>query len=299
MITIFFSPKPFNDPDINVAQRNAIASWKALGDDVDIILFGNEDGCSEVSEEFSIKHVSDVPCNSEGLPIVKEMFSLAESMSSGNLLMYINSDIILLSDFNKAVKAIDHEMNGKPFLVVGQRHDFDLYESVDFNDVNWESKLAERVLADGKLRGNGAIDYFLFKKNMWPKTMPPFVIGRVQFDNWLIYCARFMGIDVIDATPVITAVHQNHVQREGYYFKRRQSPEALEQIKLTSAMKQNFLISDASLVCTSNGLKRPKFSISRLKRIILTTQIGYVIENGTCHSILGIGPSIFLTVSYT
>ena len=126
------------------------------------------------------------------------------------------------------------------------------------------------VLADGKLRGNGAIDYFLFKKNMWPKTMPPFVIGRVQFDNWLIYCARFMGIDVIDATPVITAVHQNHVQREGYYFKRRQSPEALEQIKLTSAMKQNFLISDASLVCTSNGLKRPKFSISRLKRIILT-----------------------------
>jgi len=270
MITIFFSPKPFSDSEISVAQRNAIASWKALGNDIEIILFGNEDGTKEVVKEFSIKHVSDVPCSQEGLPKVNEMFSLAESMSPYNLLMYINSDIILLSDFVETVKCIADEMKNKQFLMLGQRHDLDLYRAVNFGEDEWDIKLRDLVRKNGNLRGPGAIDYFLFRKGMWPKKMPAFVIGRVQFDNWLIYCARFMRIDVIDATRTIMAIHQNHEQKEGYFFKRRESPEALEQMKLTSEMRQNFLISDANLIYTKSGLSRPKMSISKLKRVILT-----------------------------
>jgi hypothetical protein len=270
MITIFFSPKPFTDPEISIAQRNAIASWKALGNGIDIILFGSEKGTKKVSDDFTIKYVPDVPCSKEGLPKVNAMFALAESMTSHDLLMYINSDIILLSDFVETVKSISSQMQNKQFLMLGQRHDFDLYRSVDFEVNDWEMKLRDLVSKGGNLRGPGAIDYFLFKKGMWPINMPPFVIGRVQFDNWLIYCARLMRIDVIDATRTIMAIHQNHEQKEGYFFKRRESPEALEQIKLTSEMKQNFIISDANLIHTKSGLCRSKISISKFKRIILT-----------------------------
>jgi len=270
MITIFFSPKPFADPEIITAQRNSIASWKALGNDIQIILFGDEVGAKEVADEFSIEFVPDVPCNQEGLPKVNDMFALAEEMSPYNLLMYINSDIILLSDFVSAVKDVSSKMRDKPFLMVGQRHDYDLYRAVDFNDQEWEKNLRENALAVSELRGPGAIDYFCFRKGMWPSDMPAFVIGRVQFDNWLIYCARFMGIDVVDTTLTVVAVHQNHEQKKGYYFKRRQSPEALEQIELTSKMKQNFLISDANLIHKDNGLQRPKLTVARLKRLLLT-----------------------------
>lgn len=270
MITIFFSPKPFIDSEISIAQRNAIASWKALGNGIDIILFGNEQGTKEVSEEFSIKYVPDVPCSKEGFPKVKEMFAYAENISSYDLLMYINSDIILLNDFVETVSRISKEMQGKRFLMLGQRHDLDLYRAIDFEENDWQEKLIKLTSNEGKLRGPGAIDYFLFRKGMWPVDMPSFVIGRVQFDNWLIYCARFMRIDVIDSTRTITAIHQNHEQKKGYYFKRRKSSEALEQIKLTSDMKQNFLISDSNLISTESGLCRSRISISKLKRIILT-----------------------------
>ena len=40
--------------------------------------------------------------------------------------------------------------------------------------------------------------------------MPPFIIGRPGWDNWMIYHCRMNDIDVIDATSSITAVHQNH-----------------------------------------------------------------------------------------
>ncbi len=270
MITIFFSPKPFTDPQINIAQRNAIMSWKKLGDDVQIILFGNESGAREVAEELSISFVPEVPCNKEGLPKVNDMFALAESMSPYELLMYINSDIVLLSDFRNVVKDVLLRMADKPFLMVGQRHDYDLDRKIDFEDDQWEKNLREDVLQHGNLRGPGAIDYFCFKKGMWPSDMPPFVIGRVQFDNWLIYCARYMGVDVIDASLTVVAVHQNHEQKEGYYFKRRQSPEALEQMRLTSKMKHNFLISDANLIYTPEGFTRPKLTLSLIKRFLLT-----------------------------
>jgi hypothetical protein len=40
--------------------------------------------------------------------------------------------------------------------------------------------------------------------------MPDFAIGRAGWDNWMIYRALQEGCPVIDATPSLMIIHQNH-----------------------------------------------------------------------------------------
>jgi CheY-like chemotaxis protein len=54
-----------------------------------------------------------------------------------------------------------------------------------------------------------ALDYFLVTRHsfQWSTHVPPFVIGRVLYDNWLVdYAVHHM--DTIDATRTIRALHQ-------------------------------------------------------------------------------------------
>jgi len=50
MLTIFSTPKPFLG-HIDVIQRNALQSWKRLHPDVEIILFGDDNGAAEVCRD--------------------------------------------------------------------------------------------------------------------------------------------------------------------------------------------------------------------------------------------------------
>jgi hypothetical protein len=40
--------------------------------------------------------------------------------------------------------------------------------------------------------------------------MPALVIGRVWWDHWLVWKAREEGAAVVDASEMVTAIHQNH-----------------------------------------------------------------------------------------
>jgi len=53
------------------------------------------------------------------------------------------------------------------------------------------------------------LDYFIFPCGLF-RDIPPFAVGRPAWDNWLVYKARSLGLPVIDATKMVTAIHQNH-----------------------------------------------------------------------------------------
>ena len=53
------------------------------------------------------------------------------------------------------------------------------------------------------------IDYFVFPRGMMTE-IPPFVIGRPCYDNWILWMVRHRGIPLIDATRAAPVVHQNH-----------------------------------------------------------------------------------------
>lgn len=205
MLTIFSCPKPFKG-HIGTIQRNAIRSWRLLDPAIEIILVGNEEGTAKIAEEFGIRHIPDVAVNEYGTPFVRDIFHEAQKYAKFDILCYVNTDIILLKDFTDAVKRV--ERGQKPFLLVGQRWDLRVDELMVCTD-NWQVGLREKVKASGTLHSKYAIDYFVFRGDFL-EEMPPFVIGRPRWDNWVVFQARMEKVNVIDATPVVCAIHQKH-----------------------------------------------------------------------------------------
>src|SRR6185312_11249297 len=173
MLTIFATPKPFAG-HIALIQRNAIRSWTLLRPACDIVLMGNEEGVAETAAEFGVRYIPDVARNTFGTPIVSDLFKKAQETSSRNLFCYVNSDIILTSDFIQAVQRVVHQKSR--FLLVGHRWNFDLKEPLEFES-HWEEKLRHRVREHGTLAFAFSIDYFVFPRDLF-REIPPFAIGR-------------------------------------------------------------------------------------------------------------------------
>ena len=206
MLTIFSTPKPFRG-HIRTIQRNAIQSWKRVHPNVDIILFGDDEGAEETAREFGLRYVPEVPRNEFGTKLLRGFFEPAQEMARYDHLCYVNCDIILTRSL---VNAMDFAASSFPrFLVVGRRCDTDIAEPWNFSDPAWEERLTALAQRQGRIAAPWFIDYFAFHRGLYEK-MPPFVIGRIHWDHWLIWKARSSGAAVVDASDSILAVHQNH-----------------------------------------------------------------------------------------
>jgi hypothetical protein len=118
------------------------------------------------------------------------------------------------------------------------------------------SALRERALATGTSRGATAIDYFVFTAGLFD-PMPPFVVGRARFDNWLVWRARQRGM-VVDASAAVVAVHQSHDYGHvpGGQDEAHFGEEAEANFALTGGSRTIFTIHDASHRLTANGSVR-------------------------------------------
>jgi hypothetical protein len=206
MLSLLAFPKPFRG-HIATIQRNAISSWLRLRPQCEIFLFGNDEGTAEVAKEFGACHISEMARNEYGTPLLSDVFEKGERLANHGLLCYVNCDIILGSDFMRAVEKVSRWT--QRFLMVGECWNLDLAESLAFDGPMWEENLKASVRQRGKRRGPFSIDYFVFPRGLY-QQLPPFALGRPRFDQWLIWKARHSGAAVVDATPVVTAVHQNH-----------------------------------------------------------------------------------------
>ena len=205
-ITIFTAPKPFTDPHIDLIQRNAIRSWLQLGNGVDIILIGEEAGLAEVAEEYQVTHLPGVERNEWGTPQVDSIFQLARKVNDNQILAYVNADIILPSDLIDVAREVCKLED--QFLIVGRRWDIDIKKEIKFHD-GWGEDIQSEVKIKGKLHGLAGIDFFIFPQDVFMEV-PPFAIGRAGWDNWMIYEAKTKGWKVIDVTPSLTVIHQEH-----------------------------------------------------------------------------------------
>ena len=135
LITIFITPKGFDRDHIAMIQRNAIRSWKALGDDVDIMLIGDDPGVEENARELGVRYFKEVKRNASGTPMLDDIFRIARENSDSPLLAYVNADIILKPDFVETAKMVLSKE--KKFLLVGQRWDLDVRQDLYFQN-DWE-----------------------------------------------------------------------------------------------------------------------------------------------------------------
>ena len=211
MLTLFTTAKPFRGHS-DVIQRNALQSWKALHRDVEIILFGDDEGAAEMAQEFGLRHEAHVERNAWGTKRLDYMFARAQAIARHEILCYINCDIILMQDFWRAVERA--RAMHREFLMVGRRWDTDVtmplaFARADGKTTEWEAELRGLALRSGRQCKAEWIDYFAFTRGLYGADMPPFVL-RVFWDNWLVWKALDAGKPVIDASRAVMAVHQNH-----------------------------------------------------------------------------------------
>jgi hypothetical protein len=269
MLTIFSIPKPFQG-HIGIIQENAIASWVRLRPACEIILCGDEAGIAEVAARFKVKHLPDIARNEYGTPFLDSAFNLAEREASFRLMCYVNTDIILLNEFIKAVRRV----RSRRFLMVGQRYDVDLTSPWDYEEPNWEERLRSYVADHGILHPPMGSDYFVFPKGDAIGRLPAFAVGRPGWDNWLIYHARQLRVRVIDATKAVTVIHQNH----GYSHVPNprddgwEGPEADWNRHLIGSHEHIFTLLDATHLLTCDRLL-PALEQEHLQRRLETQPI--------------------------
>lgn len=241
MLTIFSVPKPF-EGRIGEIQRRAVASWTALGEDVQVLLLGDEAGTAETAREAGAEHLPELARTEHGTPRLDAAFAAAGSVARHPLRCFVNADVVLFGDLPAAATRVS-EQAGR-FLIVGQTMDVD------------EAGGRADALAHGQRRGAAALDYFVFTAGLFD-DVPPFAIGRACFDNWLVWRARQDAI-VVDATADVVAAHQRHDythvdggKQEAYY-----GDEAARNLQLAGGKSRLYTLHDASHVLRGGRLRR-------------------------------------------
>jgi hypothetical protein len=202
---MFTVPKPFRGR-VGGIQRNAIASWHELGHNVQIVLLGDEEGVATAARESGVEHIGGLARNDRGTPLLDSAFALVERVARYPVWCFLNADILLLDDFLPAVERVASAF--RSYLVVGESRDFAVPPRLALGDPAVRERLRAEVLAQGRLRGYAALDYFVFPRGHFG-PLPPFLIGRAGFDNWLVWRARQVG-PVVDVTRSVVSVHQSH-----------------------------------------------------------------------------------------
>ncbi|MBL8889572.1 MAG: hypothetical protein JNL67_06305 [Planctomycetaceae bacterium] len=189
-------------------QNNAFDSWRRLGDQVHVILLGDEPGVAESARDFGFGHVPKIQRNRFGTPIIGSAFKLARQSTAATQLLYTNADILFDRSLLSAAAAVDSWPQNR-YLAIGQRIESDLETDIR----QWpESKLCEWTQQQRQVRPRASIlckDYFLFPRHLF-NTVPDFAVGRGNWDNWMVYHAHCQGIPVIDLTHQVAALHQAH-----------------------------------------------------------------------------------------
>ena len=134
MITIFSTPKNF-EGIFDIIQKNAINSWRALGNDIEIIIFGDSKGAKEIAKNVAAIYIPIVKKSSNGVPILSDLFAQAEEIAKYKILTFINADIILPFNFIDIFNKI--EIRFKKFLIVGYRWDLEIKEEINFEKINF------------------------------------------------------------------------------------------------------------------------------------------------------------------
>jgi hypothetical protein len=254
MLTLFTTPKPFRG-HIAVIQRNALQSWRLLHPEVEIIVFGDDEGAAEVCREQGLRHEPEVLRNASGTKRVDYIFGRAQEIARHEMLCYVNCDIVLTREFVEALRQV--QAWRARFLMVGRRWDTDITEAIDFSRATWAEEIVRRARAEGYQRFYHNIDYFAFARGLYAE-IPPLVIGRVGWDHWLVGKAYASGVAVVDVSDIVCAVHQNHDY--GYH------PEGMSGVWNDEEARRNWelarrevrprTIEDAQFRLTATGIRR-------------------------------------------
>ncbi|HEY2547555.1 MAG TPA: hypothetical protein VGI46_15905, partial [Candidatus Acidoferrum sp.] len=245
--------KPFEGHSA-IIQRNALKSWKLLHPEVEVILFGDEEGSAEVCAEYGLRHEPHVERFESRMPYMDFLFGRAQEIARHEYVCYSNCDIVLTGDFWSAFEST--VAWSKRFLLISRRWDVDIKEPVDFRRADWARELREYAVMNGVQQNELFIDFFLFPRGIYA-DMPRFIVGYCYWDNWAVWRALSAGVPVIDASSITVPVHQNHEYTttperfKGSYLE----PNSMRNFQIAGGFRHLRNIGDATHLLTRQGME--------------------------------------------
>jgi len=254
MLTIFTIPKPFIE-HINVIQRNALISWKQLKPECEIIILGDDEGVTETANELGMINIPLVNKNEYGTPLLNSAFELVQQKATNDILMYINTDIILFQDIIETIMNIDISS----YIISGRRWNLDIKKEINFECNDWFTNLNIKMRREAIQHNLSGKDYFIFPKGK--VNMLPFAVGRPGWDDWLLYHMRVQKIPIIDGTGSITVIHQNHDYSHSIFGKKTRvsGPEWEKNNSIIGSFSNIISLRDAERIIKGTKLARPPF----------------------------------------
>lgn len=188
-----------------VVYNNTINNWIQLKPFVRLVIFTNESNVASycLSQGWGVLPVT---ASAIGVPILKKMYMDVIARFDSFFYAFSNGDILYTDSLiNTLLLLLGSPHIDKPMLVVGVRTNVK-------NVSKEEAKTFQNITSVAKKRGKVfqvyAEDYFITTKSYPWKDIPPVVIGRPAYDNWLVLNARKKGHLTIDVTRTVLAVHQ-------------------------------------------------------------------------------------------
>jgi hypothetical protein len=179
-------------PVRRAAEHNSQQQWKNMSPHVLFLDFSN------------ISQYPFVQVNKFDVPVFRSFFLQAEALApDARSYTYVNGDILPEPTFFQTVDAWLEQQAFEPFLMVGQRTNVEWQVHYDVQDF-------DKLFQQGELFVEYAEDYFVVSNDTiaW-EQIPPFVIGRRAYDNWLVAYAHFhQNITLIDITQTTRVIHQ-------------------------------------------------------------------------------------------
>lgn len=207
MLTIFAACRPF-EGRMRAIQRNAIETWRALPIENEILLIGNEDGIAEAALELGASHIPVAEEYQHGTFSIPVYERLARAHASGDMLLQISADCMLLSFF-EAYDALTNFACKYPSCIgVGRRWDIPFPDALDFSS-DWRAQLSDLKDRKGVLHPECGLDVIVFPADSEP-FWPEGLVGRPRGDGGIFRCGLDAGMQGVDITGGMIALHQEH-----------------------------------------------------------------------------------------
>jgi hypothetical protein len=205
MITIFSTPRPFIN-EFKDIQENAINSFSS-NPGVEIILFDDEESTTSkiYSSNNNINVITNIEYNANRTPKLLSVFNYIKSNAKFDVVVHINSDILISENFSEKIVKIFRMANADNVFASGRRYNVDLSSIQNIKYKN----ILDSIDGVPILHGKSGLDYWAMNKSSMVE-IPDFNCGRPGIDSFLCYESVMQDYATIDCTDFIKIYHQNH-----------------------------------------------------------------------------------------
>jgi len=267
-------PKKFHAPWADLQVR-AIESWKNVAMESEVCIVAPRSDVETLPEGLADYAVVAKENSLSPLPLFGDIMEEAYRCSDADLFCYLNSDIIVPSNFGQ----LEVEGLEERFLVIGAR--WDMAEDAEYPERLEPQNVIQYLSANIKqgkvvLHRPTGIDYFIFRRGTFD-SLNSLIVGRGGYDAALLaYCLR-SGIQLVDATETYPILHQFHDYSHLPGAKKRvmQGEDATYNREAHDIEHSGPIILDALYKLTRGRLSRAAWRCGFIRRLELIVRFRF------------------------